>query len=322
VKIGVIGAGSMGQNHIRVLRNMPEVDEIIIADNNQSNLDQARKKFGIDKAFEDYEILIQQRPDGIIVATPPVTHRKIALSAIEAGINVLVEKPIAHNLADAEEMILAAERKGIVFTVGHVERFNPVITKIKEFLDNKFLDNIYIINTYRCGPFPKRLLGNTEGVLIDLAVHDLDIINYLGGKVNNIHSQVIKAGKQEIYVKAIMDLENGIKASSEFSWISPRYKRTIEIFGNSGMLLGDYFNQEVTFYENSDFDYRSSLTNESFLGYGLVTAGKIIKYPMYKQEPLLLELTNFVQAIKGVSKVFINPREALYVLENALLINP
>jgi len=92
----------------------------------------------------------------------------------------------AHTIEDAEEMIKAAEKKGVIFTVGHIERFNPVVTKIKDFIDNGGLSNIYLINTRRVGPFPKRLLGKVEGVLIDLAVHDFDIINYLGGKIENI----------------------------------------------------------------------------------------------------------------------------------------
>lgn len=320
MKIAVIGTGSMGKNHIRVLKTIPEVEEIIISDINQSVLEKVCDEFGIEKKYVNYiELIKKEKLDGVIIATQPDNHKEISIEVMSRKINVLVEKPIAHKLKDAKEMIRSARRNSVVFTVGHVERFNPVITKIKDFLDKKNLSNIYLINTHRTGPFPKRLLGKMDNVLVDLAVHDFDIINYLGGDIKSIKSQIIKSGKQEIYAKTLMKLKNGIRASSEFSWISPRYLRTIEIYGDSGMIMGDYFNQEVWFYENSEFDYSSSLT-DSFLGAGLITPGKVVKYPIYKQEPLLLEITNFINAIKGKEDVLIKPKDAYLAVENVLKI--
>ena len=320
MKIGVIGTGSMGKNHVRVLKNIPEVDEVIISDIDKNNLENVSKLFGISKKYQDHlEMLEKEKPDGVIVATPPDSHKKNAMDVIKYETNVLVEKPIAHTIEDAEEMIKAAEKKDIIFTVGHIERFNPVVTKIKEFIDNKTLSNIYLINTRRVGPFPKRLLGNVEGVLIDLAVHDFDIINYLGGKIENIQSQIIKSKKQEIYVKTLMDLENNIKASCEFSWITPMRNRNIEIYGDAGMLKGDFYTQDVWFYENSDFQSNPSF-KDTFMSTGLINAGKVVKYPIYKQEPLLLELTNFIKTIQGKDKILIKPEEGLIVLKNALSI--
>ena len=320
MKIAVIGTGSMGKNHVRVLKNIPEVNEIIISDINRKILEDTSKRFGISKIYQDHiEMLEKEKPDGVIVATPPGSHKKNVLDVIKYETNVLVEKPIAHTIEDAEEMIKAAEKKGVIFTVGHIERFNPVVTKIKDFIDNGDLSNIYLINTRRVGPFPKRLLGKVEGVLIDLAVHDFDIINYLGGKIENIQSQIIKSGKQEIYVKTLLGLENNIKASCEFSWITPTRHRNIEVYGGAGMLKGDFYTQDVWFYENSDYQSNPSF-GETFLGSGLINAGKVIKYPIYKQEPLLLELANFIKSIQGKDKILVKPEEALIVLKNALSI--
>lgn len=318
MKIAVIGTGAMGKNHVRVLKNIPEIDEVIISDINRNILQDTSKRFGILKTYQDYiEMLEKESPDGVIIATPPASHKKNVLDVLKYKINVLVEKPIAHTIEDAEIMIQEAEKKGIIFTVGHIERFNPVVTKIKEFIDNKTLSNIYLINTRRVGPFPKRLLGNIEGVLVDLAVHDFDIINYLGGKIENIQSQIIKSGKQEIYVKTLLDLENNIKASCEFSWITPMRHRNIEVYGDSGMLKGDFYTQDVWFYENSDFQNNSTF-GETFIGTGLINAGKVIKYPIYKQEPLFLELTNFIRAIKGEDKILVKPKNALVTLRNVI----
>lgn len=320
MKIAVIGTGSMGKKHVRVLKNIPEVNEIIISDINRKILEDTSKRFGILKKYQNHlEMLEKEKPDGVIVATPPDSHKKNVIDSINAETNVLVEKPIAHTIEDAEEMIKAAEKKDVIFTVGHIERFNPVVTKIKGFINDDLLSNIYLINTRRVGPFPKRLLGKVEGVLIDLAVHDFDIINYLGGKIKNIQSQIIKSGKQEIYVKTLLDLENNIKASCEFSWITPTRHRNIEVYGGAGMLKGDFYTQDVWFYENSDFQSNENFS-ETFLSSGLINTGKIVKYPIYKQEPLLLELTNFIKSIQGKEKILVKPEDALIVLNNALSI--
>ena len=319
MKIAIIGTGSMGKNHVRVLKNIPEVNEIIISDINQKNLEDTSKQFGISKKYQNYiKMLEKEKLDGVVVATTPNSHKKIVLDVIKYETNVLVEKPIAHTIKDAEEMIKAAEKKHIIFTVGHVERFNPIITKIKDFIDNGSLNNIYLINTKRIGPFPKRLLGNAEGVLIDLAVHDFDIINYLGGEIKNIQSQIIKSEGQEIYAKVLFDIGSKIKGSSEFSWISPQMQRNIEIYGKEGMVFGDYYSQEVWFHENDDYD--NIKKNETFFRNGLIKSGRTTKYPIYKQEPLFLELTNFIKSMQKKDKILVRPKDALIVLKNALSI--
>jgi UDP-N-acetylglucosamine 3-dehydrogenase len=320
MKIGVIGTGSMGCNHIRVLKNIPEVDEIVIADINRENLARAAKRFSIQKAYPDFLTLIrQEHPDGLVIATLPDSHKEISIEAMKAGIAILVEKPVAHSLEDAEEMIRVAESTGVVFTVGHIERFNPVVAKIKDFIANNLLSNIYLINTHRIGPFPKRLLGKREGVLIDLAVHDLDIISYLCGPIKDIRSHILRTASQEIYVMALLDLFNEIKGSAEFSWISPRKVRSIEIFGDEGMILGDYLNQEVWFFENDDYD-NNLRASEPYIKSGLVKSGKTIKYPLLNQEPLFLELMNFINTISGLEHVLIKPDEAKLALQYSLSI--
>lgn len=319
MKIGVIGTGTMGANHVRVLKNIPDVDEIVITDLNKDTLNHIAQKFGIKKTYTSIiECLDNEKLDGVIVATQPDTHKENTLLALERGCHVLVEKPITHDIDSAEEIIACARVNNRILTVGHVERFNPIVTKINEFLNQKMISNIYLIDTHRTGPFPKRLFGKIHGVLIDLSVHDFDIINYLVGKIKSIKSQIIRNELQEIYVKTLIDLENNIQASAEFSWISPRMVRTIEIYGDEGMIMGDFHNQEVYFYENDDYD--SALKDNKYFMHGLVKSGKVIKYPIYKQEPLLLEDINFINAIKGLEHPLVLPEEALLALNCALLV--
>ena len=318
MKIAVIGTGSMGSNHVRVLRDMDTVKEITIADVDEGALNSCARRFGIEKAYSSYrDLLERERPDGVVIASESENHKQPAVDSMAFGAHVLVEKPIATSMSDAEEMIEAAEKAGIVLTVGHTERFNPVVAKIKELINNGTLNNAYMINTRRIGPFPKRLFGKEGGVLIDLAVHDIDVIHYLYGQIVGMQAQIINGNNQEVYVRTLMDLENNIKASSEFSWISPRRVRTIEIYGGSGMILGDYFSQEAQFYQNSD--YRTDLDlDTSFLQSGLINYGRITKCSIQKQEPLFLELSNFAATIEGREEVFVKPDEAALALKHAL----
>jgi len=316
MKIGVIGTGSMGKNHVRVLKNIPDVKDIVIADINQEALGQTAGQFGINRTYIQYiDMLEKERPDGVIIATEPENHRRPSIDAMNMGIDVLVEKPIASTLADAQAMRTRSIEKNVVLTVGHTERFNPVIAKIKELIDDSELNQLYLVNTRRIGPFPKRFLGKADGVLIDLAVHDFDVINYLCGEIQEMDSQIISGSGQEFYVRTLMDIAHDIKASSEFSWISPRRVRTIELYSASGMILGDYFLQEAWFYANSD--YVEDADNSVFDG-GLVNYGEVAKCTIHKQEPLLRELVNFICAIKGESSVFVKPLEAISALESAL----
>jgi len=156
MKIAVIGTGSMGRNHVRVLRNMKAVQETIIADIDEESLNFCAKRFGIEKTYNSYlDLLDNENPDGVIVATESESHKQPVIDSINFGAHVLVEKPIAIDVSDAEEMIEAAKRADVVFTVGHTERFNPVILKIKELIDNGTLNNIYMINTRRIGHFQR-----------------------------------------------------------------------------------------------------------------------------------------------------------------------
>ncbi len=314
IRIGVIGTGVMGAYHVRALSEMDGVKLIAISDINEEKVKKLAEKYRLEKYYTGHRQMLEEAElDGVIVAVPPAAHKRVALDCIEKGVNVLVEKPLAHNLKDAEEIIKKAGEKGVVLTVGHIERFNPVVTKIKEFIDQGLIGNIYLVNTVRVGPFPQRLYGLQEGVLIDLAVHDVDIINYLAGGIKQVYSQLISNEKQEIYAQCLFQVSGDIKASSEFSWVSPKKTRTIEIFGEKGMLKGDYQEQTVVFHENSDENEAGRALMD-----GKISEGKIISFPVQKEEPLKVELKRFVDAISGKAEVLVKPHEAKEALKVAL----
>ena len=314
VNIAVIGTGAMGSNHVRVLSELSGVDLVAISDTDEEKLEKLSAQYNIKSTYKDHiEMFQKERIDGVIVAVPADFHKKVVLDCIQAGVNVLVEKPISHTLEDAQEMIDKAKEKNVILTVGHVERFNPVITKIKEFIDNGMLGKIYLVNSIRIGPVPKRLWGVGDGVLVDLSVHDIDIISYLVGDIEKVYSQLIFSGKQEIYAKNLFQIKDKVMGCSEFSWISPKRSRTIEISGVKGTLKGDYFSQELTLYENSD-------ESETALTKGNISAGNVVNQPVNKQEPLKLELEHFIDCIKNNKKPLVTPEDAKKSLKVALSI--
>ena len=323
INIAVIGVGAMGFHHTRVLSELDSVNLRAICDSNSDSAKNVAHKFHIPKFYTDYKEMIEaEELEAVVIAVPTAFHKDVAVHCLRKNLNTFVEKPIADTLEAAQEIIDAAKQTGKLLMVGHVERFNPAVTKIKELIDSGELGDLYLVNTVRAGPSPKRLLGKREGVLVDLAVHDADIINYLVGDIKQVFSQLIVSGKQEIYAKALFKMDKGLIGSSEFSWVSPRKRREIEIYGVKGILRGNYVEQTVWFYENGEdlqnFDPKNYY--KAVLLGGAIREGKVIKYPVQKQEPLKLEHAHFVSCIKNKSEPLITPEYAKKALAIALSI--
>ena len=177
LKVAVIGVGSMGRNHARVYWEMPDVEFVGVADSNKSTVKSVAARYRT-RAYADFrQMLDEQRPDAVTVVVPTSCHLEVALEVIQRGINLLVEKPISFNVEEGTRMIAAAEKAGVKLSVGHIERFNPAVIALKEHLANQELGHVFQIDVHREGPLPVRI--NDVGVVIDLAVHDLDIIRYV-----------------------------------------------------------------------------------------------------------------------------------------------
>ena len=157
MKMAVIGVGSMGRNHVRVLMEMPNVKLVGVADTNQEMATLVAGKYGV-PVFADYRRLFDEaRPDAVVVAVPTVWHAEIALAALERDIHVLVEKPIAATVTEAEEMIAVARSRGLTLGTGHIERFNPAVVELKRRLDAGELGRVFMIHARRqsCQPQTK-----------------------------------------------------------------------------------------------------------------------------------------------------------------------
>jgi UDP-N-acetylglucosamine 3-dehydrogenase len=296
LRIAVIGVGRMGTNHARVLSEMPGITLAAICDANKENAAKAAKRFFAEKACSDpSELLSGSHLDAAVIAVPTSEHLQVARQCMESGVHVLVEKPMAPTLADCETLMEVARTQKRVLMVGHVERFNPVILQLREFLDQKFLGDVYYVETSRCGPFPKRLYGSKDGVVIDLAVHDLDIIASLFGPLRQLYANHIQTpgSKQDIHARVLLKAKSGILGTAQFSWISPKRERSITVYGDKGILQGNLIDQEIWYYENGDvgIDYSDNYYQNVLMG--RVSEGKVIKFPTRKEEPLKSELSFF-----------------------------
>ncbi|MBT5924415.1 Gfo/Idh/MocA family oxidoreductase, partial [Candidatus Woesearchaeota archaeon] len=178
-RVGVIGVGLMGRNHARVYADLENVELVAISDPDEVALTKQANRFGCTKYTNYQDMIEKEKLDIVSIAVPTSLHKQVSFNVIAKGINVLLEKPIAPTIQEAKDIIEFAREKNVKLMIGHIERFNPAIIELKKRLDNNELGKIFKIDVSRVGPYTKRM--NDVGVVVDLAVHDLDIIRYITG---------------------------------------------------------------------------------------------------------------------------------------------
>jgi predicted dehydrogenase len=297
MKACVIGVGSMGRNHARLLTSFQNVDLIGIVDRDIERASDLAEVFRTKAYSELDELLAQNKPDFAVVAVPTFAHVHVASTLIRAGVHVLIEKPISSTVEEADELIALAAEQEVFLSVGHVERFNPAVLNLKQRLDAGELGDIFHIETRRRGPFPKHVLD--VGVALDLTVHDLDLISFISDdeimSVDHILKRRIHKTHED-FVRAIIELKSGAVATMGIDWLTPTKIRDISVTGERGMFRVDLLTQDLTFYENteamtSDWDRLSALRG--------VNEGRVIKYVINKSEPLANELRSFIESIEN-----------------------
>jgi len=315
LKAGVIGIGSMGMHHVRILSGLDQVELISVADKNKSSLENAEKKYKI-RTYDDYkEMINKENLDFICISVPTNLHKEVAIACCEKKINVLVEKPIASNSEEAKEIIDAAKRNNVLLTVGHLERFNPAVLELKKKLMNNELGTVYKIEADRLGPYPLGRIKDS-GVVIDLAVHDLDIFRFLmDAGVTRIHAETEKRihSTNEDLLLALLKFDNNVLGVVDVNWLTPMKKRRLCIVGEKGMFEVDYINQSLRYYENS---YVATGGDSPFS----ISEGRMIKYFIEKKEPLQSEIENFIDCIKNKKEPVVTGEDGLRALMLAELI--
>jgi UDP-N-acetylglucosamine 3-dehydrogenase len=242
LRVGVIGVGIMGANHARVFAGLPDVQLVAVADPTQAQRDLVTRVLGT-PAVETPDELLQLDIDAVTIAAPTHLHHEIALKCIARGLHVLVEKPVASTVEEGREIIAAARKAGVTLMVGHVERFNPAVKAIKDALAN---EDILSVAITRVGPFPPRM--SNVGVVIDLAVHDIDLIQYFtDSDIVDVQPQVSSAvAEREDIALLQFRTASGVLAHINTNWLTPFKARTVHVATRKKYLIGDLLTRQVT----------------------------------------------------------------------------
>ena len=307
LRAGLLGVGMMGRHHARVLRELPGVELVAIADPGGDPHGVAGRL----PILPDIDALIAAGIDIAVVAVPTRFHEEAALKLAEAGIHTLVEKPIADTVEAGQRMVDAFAAKGLVGAVGHIERFNPALQELRRRLEAGDLGDVYQIATRRQGPFPARIAD--VGVGKDLASHDIDLTAWVAqSEYRTVFAQTAhKSGREyEDMVTATGRLANGTVVSHLVNWLSPMKERVTIVTGERGAFVADTSTGDLTFYANGTIP----LEWESVSSFRGVSEGDVIRYAFAKREPLRVEHEHFRDAVLGEQTDVVTMEQGLRTL--------
>jgi predicted dehydrogenase len=316
MRVAVIGVGMMGRNHARVYSEMPQAELVGVADVDLVNAQAVARRCGC-PAYDDYQRLLdEQRPDAVSIVVPTVDHYEVGLQVIERGIHLLLEKPLSFTLEEGRALIAAAARSGLRLMVGHIERFNPAVIALKDHLAEGTLGRVFQIDAHRNGPFPARV--RDVGVVIDLAVHDLDIMRYVtGSEIVRVYAETQRQihSQHEDLVSGMVRLADGSIGNLTTNWLTPTKIRELYVTGERGMFRVDYLTQDLYFYENAITSSPDWGALRMLRG---VSEGNMVRYSVAKKEPLLSELEQFLAAVETGQPTPVSGEDGLRAIELAL----
>jgi UDP-N-acetylglucosamine 3-dehydrogenase len=295
LRVGLAGLGSIGQNHLRLLSANPEVRLVALADPVEASLDAGVRQTNA-QGFADALAMIDETPlDALVIATPTTAHAPIALAAIEQGIPVLVEKPLAATVDEGLEIRAAARRRGVPVQVGHVERFNPAVLELDRRLRQGWLSSIYSISSRRAGPFPARI--RDVGVTIDLATHDVDILSWVTReRPTRVYAEMAErmhAGHEDLLF-GLLHFASGTTGFLDVNWLTPTKRRELLVVGGEGMFDLDYLTQRLTFTRHPDTAHPTLIK-----GFAPTFTGDVHEVAVKTAEPLAAELDAFLAVARG-----------------------
>lgn len=315
LRVAVIGVGAMGRNHARVYWEMPDVELVGVADAAPEVAAATARRYGT-RAYADYQQLLdEQKPDAVTVAVPTFDHLAVALQVIERGIHLLIEKPISFTVDEGRRIIAAAEQAGVRLMIGHIERFNPAVIALKTHLAAGELGRVFQIDARRQGPFPARV--RDVGVVIDLAVHDLDVMRYVSGaEIVRVYAETERRihSTHEDLLTGLVRLEDNTVGTLTINWLTPTKIRELYVTGECGMFRVDYITQDLYFFENATANGNGWEALHMLRG---VSEGRMIRHVVAKKEPLRAEQEAFLATVRGQAPVAITGEDGLKALELA-----
>ncbi len=303
VRVGVVGVGHLGQHHARIYSASKQAKLVGIVDIDPKRAQGIGRRYHA-QAYTNYSRLVDQ-VDAVSIVVPTSMHYEVARDFLNWGIDVLVEKPFTSTLAEAEELTEIAQKSGLILQVGHSERFNPAVTALKGYVKYPLF-----IEVHRLGPFVAR--GLDVDVLLDLMIHDLDIVqDIVPSPVKRIYASGVPVLSRQIDIATTrLEFENGCVANLTCSRVSPEQMRRLRIFQAGQYLALDYLHQELTSYklvpepepEKAKRDFSLEKT----------------RVKITPQEPLKAELSAFLECVKKRSRPLVSGEEGRRALKLAL----
>lgn len=283
LRVGVVGVGFWGRNHVRVLSELPNVKVEAVCDIDIERAKNVAAKYNIMHYYSSMDEMLRNHVlEAVTICTPSVSHAELTIKCLEAGVNVFVEKPLASTLIECLNIIDTVRSCNRIVMTGFIERFNPSVMKAKELLRNGEIGEVIMSHSRRIGWWPERI--GDVGVVKDTAIHDIDLARHI---FEDEPSQVYaRGGRQrhttaEDHVQAILSFRDNDKtAFIEANWLTPRKKREMYITGSNGVLTIQFLTQQLV-VEKSD-----------------IVIEPLLKY----QEPLKNELSYFVECLINKSK--------------------
>jgi len=311
VKIGVIGVGNMGQHHARVLSLLKDIEMVGVADINvERGLDTA-SKYRV-HFFEDYRDLLPH-VEAVCIAVPTRLHYEVGMSCLQAGVHVLIEKPIAASIAEAESLVNLAAESQRILQVGHIERFNPAFQELRKVLQT---EELLALEAHRMSPYSDR--ANDVSVVLDLMIHDIDLLLELANapvdKLTASGSRASDSGYLD-YVTATLGFTNGIVATLTASKIAHRKIRTIAAHCKNSLTEADFLNHEILIHRQTTANYMTEYGQVLYRQDGLIE-----KVYTSNIDKLWAELEHFVNCVRGGNQPSVGGEQALKALRLASLI--
>ena len=306
IRVGVVGAGGLGYHHVRILRDMPAAELIGFHDARPERAAQVSAELGV-PSFESLEALLE-RVEAATIVVPTPFHFAVARAALERGIHLLIEKPIAVTLDEADELLAIARRSGALVQTGHVERFNRAVRAALPYVESP-----RFIESDRLAPFNPR--GADVAVVLDLMIHDIDLVRtFVGGHVNALSAVGVPVLTPFVDIaNARLEFDSGAVANITASRVSRERMRKLRIFQSSGYLSLDLAAGTGEYYRmRGDVDLgelaKSAQSLEAFV--------ERVPLEAPEGEPLRLEFESFLAAVQGTGEVPVtgdDGREALAV---------
>lgn len=311
MRVGVIGVGSMGQNHARVYSEIAELVGVADPDVKAGGL--VSNRFSTSQ-YTNAADLIKEDLDAVSICVPTEHHAKVALAVIKAGVPLLVEKPLASTVAEAREIVDAAKRAGLTLAVGHIERHNPAIAAVKRHLQEGQYGDLVTVAARRVSAFP---LGRVRdvGVVMDLGVHEIDILRYL--VASPVESVFALGGRKvhatfEDHANVLLRFQNGVHGFVEVNWLTPMKVRMLALTCLKNFVEVNYMDQSVTVSSSTLGPL------DPFNLYQIPLEHHTHKVHVRKEEPLKRELLDFLEAIRGKRAPLVTGEDAVETLRVAV----